>query len=174
MPAIDELRTERLRLSRIRSRDVETIRDLHSDPDVMRTLGGTRTAAQTWANVKGLAEHWREHGFGPWIAREAASGRFAGMGGLRRVSIEEIAEVEIGYALMREFWGRGLAAEVARASAHVGFTILGLPDLVSFTLPTNMRSRRVMEKVGFVYERDVTYKGLPHVLYRLTRSMWRE
>ena len=96
------------------------------------------------------------------------------MGGLRGVSVEENPETEIGYALMQEFWGRGLATELAQMSARVGFAMFDFPNLVSFTSPTNRASRRVMEKVGFSFERDFTYKGLAQVLYRLTQTAWHE
>jgi RimJ/RimL family protein N-acetyltransferase len=81
-------------------------------------------------------------------------------------------EVEVGYGLVAEFWGQGLATEIAAASVQTGFEVLGLPDLVCFTLTTNMRSQRVMEKVGFRYERDGEHAGLPHVFYRLRRQDW--
>ena len=79
-------------------------------------------------------------------------------------------EVEVAYALRVESWGNGLATEMARAAVQVAFANLGLPDLVAFTLPTNVASRRVMEKAGFAFERDVVHADMPHVLYRLTAS----
>ena len=88
---------------------------------------------------------------------------------MRRVEIGGSEEAEVGYAIVAERWGEGLATEIAQASVEVGFEQLGLADLVAFTLPTNLASRRVMEKVGFVYERDVEYWALPHVLYRRRR-----
>jgi RimJ/RimL family protein N-acetyltransferase len=75
--------------------------------------------------------------------------------------------VELLYALMPDAWGQGLAGELARESLRVAFTELSLPDVVAFTQPHNARSRRVMERAGFQYERDVVHAGLPHVLYRL-------
>jgi [ribosomal protein S5]-alanine N-acetyltransferase len=74
--------------------------------------------------------------------------------------------------LMSEFWGRGLATELARESLRVAFDVVGVDSMVSFTLPTNRASQRVMEKVGFVYERDGVWADLPHVFYRLTRERW--
>ncbi len=75
-------------------------------------------------------------------------------------------EVELAYAVMAEFWGRGLASEMALASLQLGFAHLGLAEIVAFTLTTNAASRRVMEKIGFRFERDIVHAGLPHVLYR--------
>jgi RimJ/RimL family protein N-acetyltransferase len=68
---------------------------------------------------------------------------------------------------MPECWGRGLATELATESVRVGFEVLGLPDLVCFALPTNAASLRVMEKLGFRPESEVTVRGLPHVFCRL-------
>jgi RimJ/RimL family protein N-acetyltransferase len=171
---LEELRTARLRLTRVRSQDINDVRVLHGDADVMSTLGGVRTVEQTRIGVEVLEQHWNEHGFGPWIAHELASEAFVGMGGLRRVVIDDVSEIEIGYALTPAWWGQGLATELAHAAAHVAFRVLHLPALVSFALPTNVRSRRVMEKVGFQYERDFTYKGHPQVLYRLSGTIWCE
>ena len=55
-------------------------------------------------------------------------------------------------------------------SLDVGFGALGLQRIVSFTLPFNLRSRRVMEKAGLRYERDIVHAGMPHVLYAVTPS----
>ncbi|HWY86280.1 MAG TPA: GNAT family N-acetyltransferase, partial [Gemmataceae bacterium] len=76
-------------------------------------------------------------------------------------------EIELGYGLLTEFWGQGLATELAAASVRAAFDALKVPEIVSFALPTNKASRRVMEKVGFQYEKEVVWADLPHVLYRL-------
>jgi RimJ/RimL family protein N-acetyltransferase len=82
-------------------------------------------------------------------------GAFAGRGGLRRVAIEGRPEVEVGYGLMPERGGQGLATELAGESIRVAFDELQLPELVCFTLPTNRASQRVMEKAGFRYSNDI-------------------
>jgi RimJ/RimL family protein N-acetyltransferase len=167
--AIDELRTPRLLLRRLCADDFSDLDRMHSDAQVMATLGGLRTAEQTRAFLDGAVAHWEHYGFGLWMARDRASGRFAGRGGLHHIAIDGQDEVEVAYAFLAEFWGRGLAPELAAESIRVAFHELQLSNLVCFTLPTNQRSRRVMEKVGFTYERDITHAGRPHVLYRLTR-----
>ena len=70
------------------------------------------------------------------------------------------------YALAREAWGKGFATEIAIAALDVAFRQLGLQDLVAFATPENVASRRVMEKVGFRYERDIVHQGERCVLYR--------
>ena len=70
----------------------------------------------------------------------------------------------------REFWGQGLATEVATSFLEAAFGPLALRDVVAFTLPSNRASRRVMEKLGLHYEREVLWTAVPHVLYRRMRG----
>lgn len=168
------LRTARLRLSRIDAGDLPDLCRMHRDADVMATLGGLRSDERSAEILAQLMAHWDEHGFGYWMARDADSGAFIGRGGLRNVVVGGGPEIEVGYALMPEYWGRGLATELASECARVAFDVLGRRDLVAFTLPTNDASRRVMQRLGFLYERDVIWAGMPHVLYRLPVEEWRE
>ena len=76
----------------------------------------------------------------------------------------------MGWAVVPQRWGQGLATEMGHLSVHVAFDHLGLDELVAFTLKTNAASEQVMRKLGFHYERDIEYAGLPHVLYRLAAA----
>jgi ribosomal-protein-alanine N-acetyltransferase len=163
---LDEIRTSRLLLRPMNSGDLEDFTRMHQDPRVMATLGGVRSPEDIKAFLGRLVADWDKHGFGWWSARDLATGQFVGRGGPRHVLVEGRDEVEVGYGFMPEFWGRGFATELARESVRVGFGELRLVNLVSFTLPTNLASRRVMEKAGFRYERDFVYANLPHALYR--------
>jgi RimJ/RimL family protein N-acetyltransferase len=86
---------------------------------------------------------------------------------LRHIHIGGRDEVEVGYRVAAAWWGRGIATEMATALVGVARERLGLAEIVAFTLPENRASRRVMEKAGFTYERDVEWAALRHVLYRL-------
>lgn len=174
MEDLARLRTARLVLTRVGRPDLADLCRMHRDPEVMATLGGVRSDEVSADILEQLMAHWEAHGFGYWMAHDSESGDFAGRGGLRRVVVGGEEEVEVGYALMPRYWGRGLATELARACARVGFERLGQRDLVAFTLPTNHASRGVMQRVGFLYERDVIWSGMPHVLYRLPIEVWRE
>ncbi|MBM3219750.1 MAG: GNAT family N-acetyltransferase [Candidatus Rokubacteria bacterium] len=140
---------------------------MHRDPDVMATLGGVRTDERTRAYLAENLAHWDEHGFGMWIFRDQKTGDFVGRGGLRHVVLDNRPEVEIFYALVRDAWGKGFATEIAAASLHVAFRQLALRDVVAFTLPDHAGSRRVMEKVGLRYERDIMHHDVRCVLYRI-------
>ena len=169
----DTIQTDRLILERLRPAHRDDLGRLHRDARVMATLGGARSEEETTRILAECAAHWQQHGFGLWAVRERASGQFAGRGGLKHTFIGGRDEVEVAYALLPQYWGHGLATELARASVRVGFEVLQRPDLVCFTLTTNRASQRVMEKAGFRYERNVIHAGLPHVFYRLTASVWR-
>ncbi len=110
------------------------------------------------------------HGFGLWCARDRETGAFLGRGGLTMLVVAGRGGVEDGWAIAPDRWGEGLATELGAAGIEVAERDLGIDELVSLTLPANTASRRVMEKLGFHYERDVDHRGLPHVLYRYGRS----
>ena len=170
MPAavegIEIVETPRLRLERMRSGDDAELVRLLGDPRVGDTLGGTRTPAQTQELLTAHLAHWDRHGYGLWMMRDRETGAFVGRGGLNHARIGDRDELEVGWAVVPERQGEGLATELAHASARIALHGLGKPDVVSFTLPHNAASRRVMEKAGLAFEKDVDYKGRPHVLYR--------
>lgn len=169
----ERVETPRLILTRPTAADMPELTAMHTDPVVMATLGGPKTPEELAAMNARMFGAWETRGFGWWVARRK-TGEFVGRGGLKHVQIGGNDEVEVGYGLVPHEWGKGLALEIARESVRLGFDILGLESIVCFTLPTNLRSRRVMEKAGFVYERDVVYFDLPHILFRIRRPKDRE
>jgi RimJ/RimL family protein N-acetyltransferase len=181
MDPIDTFHTDRLVAHRLRADDFDDLYQLHRDARVMATLapaghpaGGVLSAEETRQFLRRNLEHWDRYGYGLWLFRDRADRRFIGRGNLRNLRIGGGDEIEVGYALGAEYWGQGLATEMARALVAAGFGRLGLAELVCFTLTTNLASRRVMEKAGFRYERDIVHAGLPHRFYRLTAAQWRE
>jgi ribosomal-protein-alanine N-acetyltransferase len=163
---VDLPHTRRLSAEALSPDHVIELCRMHSDPGVMATLGGTRSDEETRAFLRGNLDHWAEHGFGLFVFRNRTSGAFVGRGGLRHVDLGGKDEVELAYALKSAFWGKGLATEMAASVLRLGIDKLGLTDIVAFTLTTNIASRRVMEKLGFRFERDILHAGLPHVVFR--------
>lgn len=170
METINSFRTDRLVATRLSATDLDELCRMHRDTRVMATLGGTRSEERTKQFLRTNLGHWDDHGFGLWVFRAASDGAFVGRGGLRHVHIGGHDEVELAYALMPELWGFGLATEMARALLKIAFEQLALAQVVAFTITTNAASRRVMEKLGFTFERELVHAGLPHVLYRITRG----
>ena len=161
--------TERLRCERLRPEHEVELSALVLDPRVARWieadgLPAPASAVGAWLCAK--EEHWRRHGFGQWLLRDRETERMVGRGGLQHTGVAGGDEVEVGWAIVPERWGQGLATEMARAAVALALGPLELDSVVAFTLPDNVASRRVMEKAGFVFEREIEHAGLAHVLYR--------
>lgn len=169
MEFIGSFESARLVAERPRPGHIDDLRRMHRDARVMATLGGVRNDEETQAFLDQTLVHWARHGFGLWIFRDRVSGAFAGRGGLRHVEVEGADEIELAYALLPPYWRQGLATEMGGAILDAAFRRLGLAEIVCFTQATNHASRRVMEKLGFRYERDFVRAALPHVLCRLKR-----
>jgi RimJ/RimL family protein N-acetyltransferase len=108
-----------------------------------------------------------ETGFCLWWWRERESGELVGYTGLNRDRVEGESAVEVGWSIAPSRWGQGLAPEAARVVVAWGFDRCGLERIVSFTLPDNVASRRVMEKIGMARAGEIERRGLRHVLYEL-------
>jgi ribosomal-protein-alanine N-acetyltransferase len=148
----------------------EELAALHADPRVMATMGGVATPEQSRAWIERNLHHGEEPRLGIFVFHEQDTGRFVGRGAIRRIEIGGATEVEVGYALAFDSWGRGYATEMARAlAAHAEAE--GHGPLVAYTEPTNAASRRVLEKAGFRYERDLVHHGRDQLLYRRKRAL---
>lgn len=168
--------TERLVLRRWREEDRVPFRRMNADPRVMEFMPALLTAAESDAMVDRIEAHFRERGFGLFAVEEKEGGAFLGYVGLSVPGFDApfMPAVEIGWRLAVEYWGRGLASEAAREVLRYGFEVVGLESVVSFTVPANVRSRCVMEKIGMRFETEFEHPRLPHghplrrhVLYRV-------
>ncbi|HET7727951.1 MAG TPA: GNAT family N-acetyltransferase [Candidatus Limnocylindrales bacterium] len=178
------IRTDRLLLRRWRESDREPFAALNADPVVREYLQGTIVRARSDAQIDAIEAHWDAHGWGLWAIEVPGTAPFVGYAGLWPADfVTGHPMVEVGWRLAREHWGHGYATEAARAALRFGFEKLGLDEIVSFTVPANVRSIRVMERIGLVRDatRDfdhprvdpVAYPQLVrHVLYRMTRTEW--
>jgi RimJ/RimL family protein N-acetyltransferase len=159
--------TPRMRGERLGPRHLDLIAPIFADPRVGATMGGVQSAEQVAQHLAHLDAAWERDGFGYWVFFETVTGDVVARGGLLRTEFDGRPEVEIGWTTAPERWGEGFATELGAISLEVAFRQLGLDDVVAFTLPHNRASRRVMEKLGFVYEKTAPYKVYgDHVLYR--------
>jgi RimJ/RimL family protein N-acetyltransferase len=176
-----ELRTDRLVLRRWRPEDREPFARLNADPRVNEFLPGPLLRAESDARADRIEAHFQKHGFAQWAVEIPGITPFAGFVGLSIPGFEApfMPCVEIGWRLAADYWNRGYATEGARAALAFGFQWLKLAEIVSFTVPGNLRSRRVMEKLGMTHSvnEDFDHPLLPeghrlrrHVLYRLPRG----
>lgn len=175
--------TKRLILRRWRESDREPFARMNCDPVVMEHFPALLSREESDALVDRAESHLQQHGFGPWAAELRETNAFIGFVSLYIPQFEASFTpcVEIGWRLAREHWGKGLASEGARALISHGFEVRRLPELVSFTVPSNLRSLRVMQKLGMTYDPhdDFDHPSIPeghrlrhHVLYRLQRDQW--
>ena len=181
---LSELSTERLRLRLWREDDVETFAAMNADPEVMRHFPSALSRRQSEEVLGRIRAHFAARGFGLWAVEAPGVASFIGYVGLTTPRFEAHFTpcVEVGWRLARRQQGHGFATEAARAALALGFERLGLDEIVSFTVPANTESRRVMEKLGFARDPadDFDHPLLPeghalrrHVLYRLRASAWR-
>jgi RimJ/RimL family protein N-acetyltransferase len=175
--------TDRLLLRHWKNSDREPFSVLNADPNVMEFMPGTLSRDQSDALFDRIQSHFQSHGFGLFAAELRPEHAFIGYIGLAvpRFQSHFTPCVEIGWRLSAAYWNRSLATEGARAVLRYTFETLALEEIVSFTVPANVRSRRVMEKIGLIYspsddfDHPLLSEGHPlrrHVLYRLTRSAW--
>ncbi|CAM6053594.1 unnamed protein product [Sphagnum tenellum] len=145
----------------------------------MEFFPSTETKAETEAALRKIESKFEKDGFGFMAAELKASKEFIGFIGLNIPAGYETHFtpcVEIGWRLAFEHWGKGYAPEGAQACLNYGFTALGLKEIVAFTAVANLKSRRVMEKIGMIHDPKDDFDhpkladGHPlkrHVLYRI-------
>ena len=175
-----EVKTERLILRRWRDSDRLPFQQMNADLRVMEFMPARLSSAESDALADRIEQHFEDHGFGLFAVDLVETGSFIGYIGLYvpKFHAHFTPAVEIGWRLAFDYWGKGLATEGARAALYYGFNTLGLEQIVSFTVPANLRSRRVMEKLGMTHNPhdDFDHPRLPeghplrrHVLYRVSR-----
>jgi len=115
-----------------------------------------------------ILEHWCTHGFGVWAVSEKEKNALLGRCGLNMIA--ETSEVEVDFVIARNCWGRGYAAEAAKAALAYGFEILNLDRIIALAKPENTASRRVIEKVGMRYKENAQYWDITCALFDITKA----
>ncbi len=152
--------------------DCESLIGYWQDPETMQYIG----AGDTWEpeayreRIERAARMHNEHGMTFWTVIERESGDIIGQGGLVPIEFNG-PEIELGYRLGKQYWGKGYATEIAKASAAHGFDSLGIDELVAVCYKENLPSRKVLKNAGFVEagESDVYY-GVTLIVHRMMRE----
>jgi len=166
---------ERITLRQWRDSDLEPYVLMNGDPEVTRYFPSVLSRAQSEASLVRQRALIEQRGWGLWALD--VDGAFAGFAGLAIPTFEApfMPCVEAGWRLRHEYWGRGIAYQGGVQAVAYGFTVLKLPEIVSFTAAVNTPSRRLMERLGFVRDEasDFDHPSIPerhelrhHVLYR--------
>lgn len=175
------IETPRLILRPFTRHDLDTMSSINQDSRVMEYFPALQTRADTELFITKSISRQREYGFSFYAADLKSISACIGFIGLAHVSlnIPFTPAVEIAWRLSADYWGQGLATEGARAVLDYGFTTLDLSKVVSFTATQNVRSQRVMEKIGLSRNvlHDFDHPSLPcdsplrrHVYYDLTQA----
>jgi RimJ/RimL family protein N-acetyltransferase len=177
----ESIMTERLILREWRDADVAPFIKMNADPVVMEFFPQTLSEERTRRFVDLIRTRWRELGYSLWAVERKDMGTFIGYVGLWPATFPAhfTPAVEVGWRLAADQWGKGYATEGARAALEYAFGKLDFKEIVSFTSTINMRSWRVMERLGM--RRDLSgdfehpnvpegHPLRPHVLYRIRRE----
>jgi [ribosomal protein S5]-alanine N-acetyltransferase len=167
---IDRVATARLVGRRPEPGDLAAYQRIWTDPRVDEAVWPEhlRTADRAEIHLNNAIGHWNRWGFGIWTALR--DGAPIGYAGLQHADVAGRPEVELAWFVDPDHHGQGYATELAREAVRVAFDVLELDTIVAETTPANAASRAVMEKLGLRYEQDAVNAGLPHVVYRLSRS----
>ena len=167
--------TKRLLLRPFVATDLdEWARVIFDDPEVTRYLPKRSVSPREHVerNFMAMNEEWSQYGYSWWAVTDKITGRLVGHCGLSYNGVYE-GETELGYALAKDVWGKGIATEAAWASVRFGFETIQLERVFACAIPENVGSRRVMEHIGLIYEKETQYLGYDVAYYAMNRRDFR-
>jgi [ribosomal protein S5]-alanine N-acetyltransferase len=165
---LNMLETERLLFRKFTLGDLEWLHDLRSDKDVARYLGGIQPRDNVETRLRWYIDCYRLRGFGYCLMTYKPGGEAIGWAGLQ--PLEDTGEIEVGYGIAKAYWGLGIATEACKAWMEFGFDKLGLKRIAAIAIPENTASRRVMEKAGMSYEKNIEARGYECAFYAISKE----
>jgi ribosomal-protein-alanine N-acetyltransferase len=171
------IETARLSLSAWTEAERAPYRTMCADPEVMHDYPAPFTTAQADERFDRHMAAFTRDGFGKWALRRRDDGAYLGYCGVSPIwpTLAPAPGLEIGWRLVRSAWGHGYASEAARASLGDIFARTAEAEVLTYTLPTNLRSQAVMQRIGLRRDaaRDFHYEtGEPAVVFVASRSAW--
>jgi RimJ/RimL family protein N-acetyltransferase len=166
-----EIQTERLVLRRFKPDDLDELCRIFAIPEVVRYIGNGQSADrdQTAFALDSILKHYEQHGYGRLAVILKDAGKLIGYGGLRDL----LGVPELVYLLDNAWWNRGLATEIGQACLEYGFNELQVDRIVAMTMPENIPSRRVLEKLGMGFEGIQRHYGCDVSFYSISNSTCR-
>jgi ribosomal-protein-alanine N-acetyltransferase len=169
--------TKRLILRQIILEDDKGIFELDSDPAVHRYLGNApiTTIEEARTVIQFIQQQYINNGIGRWAIIEKKTNLFIGWAGLKLVKEITNAHVDyydIGYRLIKKYWGQGFATEAAEAWLNYGFTTMGLSTIYAMADVNNAASKKVLEKIGLNYIENFTFDETEHSWLSITKKEW--
>jgi RimJ/RimL family protein N-acetyltransferase len=162
--------SERLLYRRITPDDLPWLIEMRTAPAVSRYLGGSRmqNAEKLTERIKFYIDCYDKFGFGLAVMSLKETGEAIGTSGLQ--PLEDTGEVEVGYNMSEEHWGKGYGTECCMAWLRFGFEQAGLDRIVAVAFPENKASWRIMEKCGMRYEKTEEHYGNECVFYAIGKD----
>jgi RimJ/RimL family protein N-acetyltransferase len=158
--------TERLLLERWAPEHAPGLASVNARPEVMRFLNGGRplTRFESDGVSERVAEHWADHGFGLWALVVRSSGRMIGFGGICHPLWlpSRAGEVEVGWRLHPDVWGRGYATELGREALRVGLEERGLQEIIALVHTDNHRSAAVARRLAMTHAERMPHPERNH------------
>lgn len=164
------LETERLFHRKFTLDDLDKLIELRSDSEVNKYLGGARmqNPEAIATRLQFYIDCYDKFGFGVTAMIWKETGEMIGWGGL--MPLENTGEIEVGYGMIKEFWGKGIGLETALGWLDYGFNQAGLERIVAVAQPENTGSWRIMEKCGMRYEKTETHYGIECLFYAISKE----
>lgn len=169
--------TDRLLLREILLTDVDSIFELDSDPDVHTYLGNKplKDKAQSLEIIKYIRQQYVDNGIGRWAMIEKETNAFLGWTGIKfkkKPPNNHSNYYDLGYRIIKKYWGKGYATESALASLTYGFQRLKLKEIYAAAHVDNKSSNNVLKKVGMQHSESFLYDDALHNWYHLDRNQW--
>jgi len=162
------IETERLLFRKFTIADLDWLYGLRSDKQVARYLDGVQPREKVETRLRWYLDCYEKHGFGYCVMSCKENGEQIGWAGLQ--PLDDTGEIELGYGMAKEYWGRGIGTEACRAWLDFGFNKLNLARITAIAFPENKASRRIMEKAGMKYEKNIFIRGCDLALHAISRE----
>ena len=171
--------TPRLVLRELHPSDAESMFAMDSDPEVHKYVGArpTQTIQDTSHHIDLIRQQYVDNGIGRWAVIEKASGQFIGWSGLKlmRETVNgHTLYYDLGYRLMKKYWGQGYATESAKAALDYSFRQFKPEKIYGMAHTENKGSTNVLTKSGLRFVEEFDFEGTPHNWYRISSVEWRQ
>ncbi len=167
--------TERFYLREILPSDIEGMFELDSDPSVHQFLGNSpvTTRQESLDMIRFIRQQYIDHGIGRWAIIDNSTNEFVGWSGLKFVT-ETINNhsnfYDLGYRLIKKYWGRGIATETAVASLKYAFEKIGATEVYAMTDFRNQNSQKILIKVGLRKQESFIFEGTQHNWFTIAKE----
>lgn len=165
------LTTKRLRLEPCTEAHLEGLDALNSDIEVMRYITGIAiTLEETKAHIEVVKELWKTYGYSSWSIFELKTNQFIGTGGIQHLEFNPENPLEIGWRLIPSKWKQGFATEAAQCMMEYAFATLGIDALRAVCHQENIKSAKVMQRLGMRFRGLEKWYNLDTIAYGMTKE----